>query len=155
MSEPNLGPSPAQITLMGHNIVAKIAARRARRRRRVRFAVAGGVVAVGLGITAATIGITAAPPGIQATGYSCYVADDLGADFHVMPYPDDLTPPPGPERIAAALELCDIAYGMHGVQVSDPTVCELRDLRLGVFPNTERLEPRALCTSLGLGLPPD
>ena len=155
MSEPNLGPSPAQITLMGHNIVARIAARTARRRRRVRIAIAGGAIAVGLGITAATIGITAAPPEVQAIGYSCYVADDLGAEFHVMPYPDGLEPPAGAERIAAALAMCDIAFGQYGVQVPDPTVCELRDLRLAVFPNSERLDADELCTSLGLGLPPE
>jgi hypothetical protein len=117
----------------------------------VRLAIAGGAMAVGLGITAATIGIAAAPPEVQATGYSCYVADDLGADVHVMPYPDGIEPPAGAERIAAALEMCDIAFGMNGVQVAEPTVCELRDLRLGVFPNSERLDADELCTSLGLG----
>lgn len=155
MSAPPLGPSPAQIRLMGHNIAAEIAARRVRRRRHARIAIAAAGLAIGLVVTAAGIRVATAPADVQMTGYSCYQADDPRGISDSIGYPDDIEPPTAAERVDAAIEMCLIAFGHNGVHAPDPTVCELPDLRLGVFPNTFRVEDTELCRSLGLGPAPD
>jgi hypothetical protein len=152
MSAPQLGPSPAQITMMGHNISARIVAAKWRRRRRVRLTIAAAGLAAGVAVTAAGIGVAAAPPDVQARGFTCYTVDDLSGVFHVVPYPQDLPAPSPSERVAAALEMCDLGYGMNGVQAPHPTACVLPDLRIGVFPNLRGLEAGEFCESLGLGL---
>ena len=153
MSAPHLGPSPAQVTLMGHNIAAKIVAARARRRKRVRVAIGAGVLMAGVAITAAGIAVAAAPPEVQATGYTCFATDDPNGVFHVVPYPDDLPAPAPDQRVTAALEMCALGFSMNGVQAPHPTVCELPDFRLAVFPNQFGLEAEEFCASLGLGRP--
>jgi hypothetical protein len=155
MSEPNLGPSPAQITLMGHNIVAAIAARRARRRRQMRIAVAAGAVSLALGMTAGAVGISIAPTELQESAFTCFLTDDPRGAFANVQNFDDLSGMDAAERVTLALESCAIGFGDAGVPAPQPTACELRDLRLGVFPNSERLDAAELCTSLGLGLPPE
>ena len=151
MSEPQLGPSPAQITLMGHNISAKIVAARARRRKRIRLVIGGAALATVLGITGAAVAVATAPPEVQAKGYTCFAADDPAGVFHVVPYPDDLPAPAPDQRVLAALEMCALGFSMNGIQAPHPTVCTLPDLRLGVFPNTRGLEAVEFCRSLGLG----
>jgi len=153
MSAPQLGPTPSQITMMGHNISARIVAAKARRRRQVRVTVAAGAVALGLGITAAGIGVATAPPATRASMFSCYPADDLGSSPTGIDAFDGIVPE-STERVAAALAACDYVFGVNGVPTPDPTACELPDLRLGVFPNVERVDDEEFCTSLGLGLPP-
>lgn len=153
MSAPPLGPSPAQITFMGHNIAARIAALRARRRRRTRLAIVGSVVAVGVALTAAGIAVATAPADVRATTFTCFTADDPGSTSVSMSLLDEQVGLEGDELVAAVLESCDIAFGMSGVTTPAPTACELADGRLGVFPNLPRLDPVAFCTSLGLGRP--
>jgi hypothetical protein len=155
MSDPKLGPSPAQIAMMGHNITARIATGAARRRRRIRAGLAATVVATGLAITAAAIGVATATPEAQAAAYFCYLADDLGADWAAFGPLDGGPPPTGnTARVASALESCEYGFGFFGVQAPAPTACELPNLQLAVFPNLERADATTFCTSLGLGLPP-
>ncbi|HWH97331.1 MAG TPA: hypothetical protein VNS80_03105 [Pseudolysinimonas sp.] len=155
MSEPKLGPSNAQITFMSHNISARIAKTRVRRRRRIELGIAAGGVVVGIALTAAGILVTSAPSAVQATGYSCFVADDPRSNYAVMPLPGDVEPPVGDERIALALEMCNVAFERDGTEAPYPTVCELPDLRLAVFPNLRAVGGTEFCTSLGLGTPGD
>jgi hypothetical protein len=154
MSEPNLGPSPAQITIMGHNITARITARRTQRRRNARLALAGGALLVGVTLTAAVYAVASAPRDAQAGTFSCYSADDLGSDFSAVAFGDHAVTDAA--RVAAALEACEISYGLDGVIAAQPTACELPDLRLAVFPNVETVDDvAAFCTALGLGTPPE
>ncbi|WP_395638179.1 hypothetical protein [Pseudolysinimonas sp.] len=153
MSTP-LGPSPSQITMMGHNIVAKIAARTKRRRRRVRVAVATASLGLGLGLTAAAIGVASAPPEVLSSAFSCFPSDDLNGPVAIMGSSDDLRDLDESGRLALALELCSIAFSTQGVVSPQATACELPDLRLAVFPNVGRVDAVDFCTSLGLGLPP-
>lgn len=154
MSTPPLGPSPAQITIMGHNIAARISALRTRRRRRIRLAIAGSVVAVGVALTAAGIAVATAPADVRATTFTCFTTDDPGSTSVSMTLLEEQVGLEGDALVTAVLESCDIAFGMSGVATPAPTVCELADGRLGVFPNVRLLDPVAFCTSLGLGLPP-
>jgi len=153
MSAPQLGPTPSQVTMMGHNISARIVAAKARRRRRVRLTVAAGAVALGLGITAAAIGVATAPSASRASMFWCYPADDLSSSPTGIDAFDGVVPA-RTERVDAALAACDYVFGMNGIQTPDPTACELPDLRLGVFPNFERVDADEFCASLGLGSPP-
>jgi len=153
MSAPQLGPSPAQITIMGHNISARIVAVKARRRRRVRMAIGAAALAIGLGVTAAGIRAATAPPAIQASMFSCYSVDDPRSDPTGIDAFDGIVHE-GTDRVEAALEACSYIFGQDGVQTPGPTACELPDLRLGVFPNVEQVADDEFCASLGLGRPP-
>jgi len=153
MSAANLGPSPAQITIMGHNISARILAAKARRRRRARLAVAAGAVTVGVALTAAGIGVATAPPAVQATMFTCFPMDDPRSTPTGINALDGVEHE-GAARVAAALAACDFVFGLDGVQTPDPTACELPDLRLGVFPNVRQVDDDEFCRDLGLGLPP-
>lgn len=153
MSAPLLGPSHAQITMMGHNISARIVAARARRRRQIRLTIAAGAVTVGVALSAAGIGVATAPPAVQETVFSCFPVDNPGSTVASISALDGLAHE-GADRVHAALEACTYLYGFNGVQSPDPTACELPDLRLGVFPNLEKVDDEEFCRSLGLGLPP-
>ena len=154
MSEPNLGPSPAQITIMGHNIAARISTRRRQRRRTARLALAGGALLVGVTLTAAVYAVASAPREVQAGTFNCYSADALDSEFSAVWFGDHAVT--AAARIAAAVEACEISYGMDGVLAPQPTACELPDLRLAVFPNVERIDDvEAFCTALGLGTLPE
>jgi hypothetical protein len=152
MSAP-LGPSPAQITIMGHNISARIVAAKARHRRQVRLTIAAGAVTVGVALTAAGIGVASAPPDVQAASFSCFSADDLRSTAAGVNALDGAVHE-GAERVAAALAACDVVFGLDGIQTPDPTACELADLRIGVFPNVDEIEADEFCQVLGLGRPP-
>lgn len=152
---PALGPSPAQVARMSNRIAARIVELRRRRRRRVRVAIATGSLIVIGSLTAAGIAVSRSEPEVRAAGYSCYFSDDLTQQPQVIGFPTDLEPPTTTAGlVAAALELCDIAYGAQGITVTDPVVCELPDLRLAVFPNARALDGDELCRALGLGPPP-
>lgn len=155
MTDPRLGPSPAQIDRMRRNIGDLIAARRRERSRRVRTSVIVGAAAAALVVSAASIVVVAMPPEVTAGSYACFTDDDLGATTHTIGYPDDLErPQTTADQVAAAVELCAVAFHANGLEPpADPTVCRLADLRLGVFPNAARLDDEALCTSLGLAVP--
>lgn len=154
MSDPKLGPSAAQITMMGHNISSRITALRARRRRRARLlAAAGGLVVVGA-LTAAVIAVRPVPEEIHGVYITCFHADDPGSTFSSSSALEDADLSTVAGRIDAALTVCDLLYGQAGVFAPAPTVCELRDLRVAVFPNQALIDdPEKFCTSLGLGLP--
>ena len=154
MSEPNLGPSPAQITMMSHNIAARIEAAVRGRRKRTRVALAAGVAAVGIALRAAGVVVAIAPPEVRATGFTCFSGDDLGSDYDVIAMTDGELPAEGAERVEAARELCLVSFGMTGVAAPAPTVCELADHRLAVFPNQARLDEDEFCVALGLGPAP-
>lgn len=151
-----LGPSPAQVARMSDRIATRIVELRRRRRRRVRVAIAtGSLLAIG-SLTAAGFAVSRSEPEVRAAGYACYFADDRNTQPQVIGFPTDLEPPTTTTgQVAAALELCDIAYGAHGQTVTDPVVCELPDLRLAVFPNARALDGDEFCASLGLGDPLD
>jgi hypothetical protein len=152
MSAP-LGPSPAQITIMGHNIEARIVAATARRRRQVRFTIAAAAVSVGVALTAAGIGVATVPPDVQAASFSCFSADDLRSTPVGVDAVDGVEHE-GAARVAAALAACGVIFGLDGIQAPDPTACELADLRIGVFPNVEEIDADEFCGALGLGRPP-
>jgi hypothetical protein len=154
MSAPLLGPSAAQITMMGHNIAARIAEATRRRRRRRRLTVAGAVLGAGLALSAAGIGVAIAPPAVQASVVTCYFTDDTGGQFMSLNVLDEHLGASGQGRLEVAIQTCALAYGSEGVHTTDPAVCELRDLRLAVFPNADALGDDALCRKLGLGRPP-
>lgn len=154
MSAPTLGPSAAQITMMSHNITARIAEAARRRRRRQRIAIAGAAVGAGLAVTAAGIGVAAIAPAEQGFATSCYLTDDPRGEFTSIVFLDEQSSADDPEPAAFAIEACAVVYGNEGVLAPDPTVCELPDLRLGVFPNARALDDAAFCRALGLGLPP-
>ena len=151
----DLGPSRSQVARMRGNITTLILAAQRRRRRRARLALSAtaGIVAASL-----TVGVVihVLPDEIVAGAYVCFTADDPRSVSHGMPYPLDLEPPQTTEdQVAAALDACAVAFAREGVSAPDPTVCRLGDLRLGVFPNIERLDGDAFCSSVGLLQPED
>lgn len=154
MSAPGLGPSPTQIARMRARIAEGVARRTRERRRRARLTMAVSAAALAALVTAGSIVVATWPREVTAGGYLCFVADDPAATSHSIGYPTDLEPPEtAPERVAAALEMCAIAYGAEGITAPHPTVCELPDLRLAVFPNLRSVDDAEFCASLGLGIP--
>jgi len=154
MSVPGLGPSPAQITMMGRNIAARIAEATRRRRRRRRIAIGGMIVAVGLALTAAGPVVASVPPAVQDAVVVCFSDDDVRSDYASIEILPELRGARGDRLVGIAVDTCAVVYGNRGVFAPDPTVCELPDLRLGVFPNLRALDHAAFCRGLGFGLPP-
>lgn len=153
MSDASLGPSPAQIARMRRGVADRIVARARRVRRRRRLVVLSSAVAI-VGLVTASAVVNTLPRQIQGT-FACHVADSLDATTHSISYPLDLPPPEDvTEQVAAAVELCELAYRINRVPVPpDPAVCRLPDLKLGVFPDADGVGDAALCASLGLALP--
>lgn len=148
-------PTDEQIAAMADGIRVGIeeAARRRSRRRRTVLASAAVAVAAGIGITAAA---TAVPPAETSDEWfivACYDQPrlDIDVDYNLFD--------PGDEVFvfdaAFALELCEQVYALDEADISHPTVCELADLRFGVFPNAEGRPDDEFCFALGLTTPPD
>jgi hypothetical protein len=154
MSDPLLGPSPAQITMMGHTISARIAAAALRRRRRRRIAIATVALGVGAALTAAAIGVATAPPAAQTSGITCFLADDARGEATSTDLFDEQRGAEGAQLVTYAIEQCAVIYGLKGLETPDPVACELPDLRLAVFPNLEGTDASVLCRTLGLGPAP-
>lgn len=157
MTDAPLGPSSAQITIMGHNIAAAITDVARRRRRRARLVIAGTAAAIALGVSAAAIAISAVPPEYQAGTFRCYTSEDLSGPPIWISYTDpdgaSSADPSGTSEIA--LEVCAAEYDQIGITVHNPTVCELPDLRLAVLPNARDEDPDEFCPALGFGVPED
>jgi hypothetical protein len=147
-----LGPTPAQITMMSHNISAVIDRRASRRRRRLRAATAGvGLAALlGAAITAGTMSVSRAPEQTLDDTFDCFVTPDPGGVVSRVSFLDEVTEEYGSRR-EFALELCETVYRNRGTDVPNPTVCELPNLRLAVFPNAGNDPDDEFCTALGLG----
>lgn len=155
MSDPKLGPSPAQIAMMGHNIQAQLDDRARRRRRRTRGLALGVGLALLIGgsVTAAALAVRPAPDEQIRYLVDCYptpaiTPDDFGRVLFLPEENDDV--PFGSEF---ALMQCLRAYEREQIDAPNPTVCELADLRLGVFPNPEDIPQEQFCVALGLHAP--
>lgn len=150
-----LGPSRAQISRMRGNITNLILSAQRRRRRRARIALVATAGVVAASLTAGIV-IRTLPDEVVAGTYLCFEADDPQAFAHGMVYPVDLTPPTSVDgQVSAALLLCATVFERENILAPDPTACRLTDLRIGVFPNLERWDDDAFCTSLGLLVPTD
>lgn len=149
------GPSPAQIARMRAKIADGIVVRRKRTRVRRRVTVAAAAVAAASLVTGGVV--LATLPDSSRSSFVCYSADDLASTWHGISYPMDLVPPTSvSEQIPWALELCVIARDIAQFpQPTDPVVCRLPDLRLGVFPNEEERTQNEVCADLGLLEPLD
>lgn len=154
MSDPKLGPSPAQIAMMGHNIQAQLGDRARRRRRRTR----GLALGIGLGlliggsVTAAALAVRPAPAEQIRYVVDCYPAPAVSADFgRVLFLPEENDDVPFGSEFA--LMQCIRTYEREQIDAPNPTVCELADLRLGVFPNPEAIPREQFCVALGLHAP--
>lgn len=150
MTAADLGPSPAQITLMEQRIGART--RHLDRIRRIRTRVAVGVAVLGLAaaVTGAAVAIAAAGAPEQARVFDCHLTADPAGDAGRIGF-DDQGIDPG-SRVDLAVALCADRYALLGETVPNPTACELPDLRLAVFPNVEQLSEEDFCASLGLGI---
>lgn len=150
MTTHELGPSAAQIALMGQRIDA--GTRRIDRVRRVRTRIAVGAAVLGLAaaITGAAVAIAAAGAPEQARVFDCHLTADPAGEAGRIWF-DDQGLDAG-SRVELAVTLCADRYALLGETVPQPTACELPDLRLAVFPNVERLDEEAFCASLGLGV---
>lgn len=148
MTVHEIGPSPAQIALMGQRIDA--GARRIDRRRRIQTRIALGAAVLGLAsaVTGAAVAVAAAGAAEQARVFDCHLTADPAGDAGRIWF-DDQGIDPG-SRVDLAVALCADRYELLGESVPFPTACELPDLRLAVFPNVDRLEEEAFCASLGL-----
>lgn len=147
-SASQLGPSAAQITMMGHNISAAIATETRRKRRRIRLGLLGTGVATALALTAAGIAVATAPDAMRAGTFACYTADDLAADVRSIGLTEDSLDPSIP-RTDLAVAACAIEYARVDIPLVDPAVCELPDGRLAVFPDVADRDD-GLCAALGL-----
>lgn len=154
MSDPRLGPTSAQITMMGHLIHARIDdGRRRRRRRRLTALVGGLALAVGVAVTAAAIAVRPAPDDQVRYLVDCHPEPALTEEYsRVLYLPDEDSDVPFGSEFA--LLQCTRIYERMGVDAPNPTVCELSDLRLGVFPNRDELPADEFCLRLGLAAPP-
>lgn len=150
MTAPQLGPTDAQISLMGHNIEMLIRTETRRRRRRTRVGLAVTALGAAVSISAASILVTPASPELQQSYFDCYTTADPSQ------YPVDKVVfdaadlPSGLPRAQFAIQNCALSYEVHRVLVPNPTPCLLPDLRVGVFPNEAGEEPAAFCATLGL-----
>lgn len=150
-----LGPTPQQIDGMGRTIAARLdGATRRRRRRRIGAGSAIALAALaGACLTASAVAVRSAAPEQIRYAVDCYTVADPRAEHGVVAYfPEEQEQPFGDEF---ALQQCLRGYAREGDAVPHPTVCELADLRLGVFPNRDDLPPERFCATLGLGPVPE
>jgi len=157
-----LPPTDQQIARMRSVILSEIASTRKPHRR---LAIAGAL-AIGTALVAgaAAIAITQATPREMNYSVDCYTTTNL-ADAHGTTMLIDGAATelmPLEERIASALETCHLSWnavpteplpGWAPTVVINPTVCQLRDGRLGVFPNEDDLSADTLCRRIGV-MPP-
>lgn len=150
MTVHEIGPSAAQIALMGQRIDA--GTRRIDRRRRIqtRLALAAAALGLAAAVTGAAIAVAAAGPTEQARVFDCHLTADVDGVVGRIGF-DDQGVDPG-SRVELALALCADRFEVLGESVPNPTACELPDLRLAVFPNVDRLDEEDFCASLGLGV---
>lgn len=159
-----LGPTEAQASSMRTVILSEIARQRAARKRNRRLTIGAIALVAAIGSGASAIAITQATTREMNYSVDCYTVADLGAPHGTTTLID------GPsdslltieDRVAGALAACETSWkavptvkepSWRPIEVTNPTVCQLRDGRLAVFPN-ERWETDAqFCRQLGIAAP--
>jgi hypothetical protein len=162
----SLLPEAAEFERMKHDLLARVAADDAQRKRRHRVTAISVAGVLAIATTAGAI-VMAAPQGQINYLTDCYGAADMNALHGTSVYlPGDkaqTAPTPLAERERLAEDMCAASWQVgtfadkespDGVySVPDLVTCQLSDKRLAVFPSQR--PPEDLCLSLGLTTPHD
>ena len=159
-----LGPTDSQVTKMREAVLARARPRFTRRTRRV--AAMASLAVAGLASAAAAVIIAPATTDQQNVSVDCYTTADLSSAHATTMLTDDGRDRNSLRSIATrtsrALELCeadrravatDPGARTSPVDVPNPTVCQLGDLRLAVLPNEHAIHAAAFCKKFGLQVP--
>lgn len=159
-----LGPTQAQTSSMRTVILSEIARQRAARKRTRRLTIGAIALVVVVGTGASAIAITQATTREMNYTVDCYTVADLGAPHGTTTLIDGssnslLTIE---DRVSGALAACETSWNAvptekepswRPIDVPNPTVCQLRDGRLAVFPNENNASNDELCRRIGIATP--
>ncbi|WP_344297970.1 hypothetical protein [Agromyces neolithicus] len=145
-------------------ILGEIARQRTARMRNRRLTIGAIALVAAIGTGASAIAITQATTREMNYSVDCYTVADLGAPHGTTTLLD------GPsdslltieDRAAGALAACETSWkavptekepSWRPIEVPNPTVCQLRDGRLAVFPNENNAPDDELCRQIGISVP--
>jgi len=139
--------------------------RRIRNRRRGHRVIAlGATGAVALAATAGGIIVNPSPAESLDSYFDCHHSLDRQASWGgaLAYFPEEAKKGPLTleARMAKAIDICKTGWAVGEVNsdwkpiaVPNPTVCQLPDRRLSVWPNPQGLSPKDLCWSVALSVP--
>lgn len=159
-----LGPTEAQASSIRTVVLSEIARRRAARKRNRRLTIGAIALVAVFGTGAGAIAITQAATQEMNYSVDCYTVADVSAPRNTTTLIDGASKSllTLDDRVAGAIAACETSWsavptepepGWVPTVVSNPTVCQLRDGRLAVFPNEDNVSEQELCRQVGVSVP--